>query len=47
MKKVATAPGRAVVGAARSMAPKAAAGAKAKKATRRPAPRRRAAPDAT
>ena len=46
MKKVAGAPGRAVVGAARSIAPKAAGGANAKKAAKRPAKRQRAAPSA-
>ena len=49
MKKVAGAPGRAVAGAAKSMAPKAAGEAPVKKATKRPAStkRRRAAPAAT
>ena len=49
MKKVAGAPGRAVAGAAKSLAPKAPGEAPAKKAAKRPAStkRRRAAPAAT
>ncbi|HSC65113.1 MAG TPA: PhaM family polyhydroxyalkanoate granule multifunctional regulatory protein [Caldimonas sp.] len=47
MKQVAGAPGRAMAGAARSMAPKAAGDAPAKKAARRAPKRRRPAPPAT
>jgi len=47
MKKAAGAPGRAVAGAARSLAPRAAGDVAAKKAAKRPAKRRRAAPGAT
>ena len=48
MKTVASAPGRAVAGAAKSLAPKAAGATPAKKAAKkRPAKRRRAAPVAT
>ena len=49
MKKVAGAPGRAVAGAAKSLAPKAAGATSAKKAAKRPASakRRRTAPVAT
>jgi len=44
MKKVAGAPGRAVAGAAKGLAPKGAGDAPARKAAKRPAKRRRAAP---
>jgi len=47
MKKVAGAPGHAVAGAAKSMAPKPAGDPAAKKAAKRPAKRRRASPAAT
>ena len=47
MKKVAGAPGRAVAGAARSIAPKVASDTTAKKAAKRPAKRRRAATAST
>jgi hypothetical protein len=47
MKKVASAPGRAVAGAAKTLAPKAAVATPAKKAAKRRAKRRRAAPVAT
>jgi hypothetical protein len=47
MKKVAAAPGRAVAGAAKGIAPQAAGAAPAKKAAKRAVKRRRAAPAAT
>jgi hypothetical protein len=47
MKKVAGAPGRAVVGATKGMAPKAAGDPAAKKAAKRPSKRRRASSAAT
>jgi hypothetical protein len=47
MKRVAGAPGRAVAGAAKSLAPKATGAAPAKKAAKRAAPRRRSAPAVT